>query len=336
MFDCKEDRPYILDRDEDIIKALNQENARQEIASFLKNINKDETCNKEFYSIEKLRVDYPVDWEHWENFPEYLHNECILLLGGIDPDKESEINKIIWENYTKHEGLCEEYERLCKKLHNSEKWLNYIDSAPQEEKIIYERFYEMKNIYYWCCVEEKKSPPCYLLPCFEEIKKDLSSYNPDKTSLKKDRLKEVVTVLKGKKPGRYKHIPDSFLENDEKTLKRKQDFLVKLGGEIKSKASEQGIELSSSETVECIAICLNICIERKDKNPCYNPDAKVRKNFGLDTVTKSIKKIFPKNKGGRLDNIETKKRKEKIDKLREVLSSSEFDKFRQAMIDENF
>ncbi|MDR2646188.1 MAG: hypothetical protein LBC04_03390, partial [Holosporaceae bacterium] len=314
-----------------------------EIENFLKEIDTDETLDEEFYSLEKLRDKYSVNWERWKAFNTYTYNECISLLGGIEPGEKSEINAIIWENCINYNKLWHILDRLLSK---------YTSGAPveypasPEERVILEKFFKMikieescitkkSNNHYFIRAEIKKDYIIdYLhLPSFEEIEKDFDAYCPETIALKKDRFREIAAELKRKNPSRYGHIPDSFLTNENiengRLFKSNQDFLQKLAISLKQTTNDLGEKLTPSEAVECVSFILNICIRGSNENPCYNPSGKkAPKGFSYYTVLNAMKNMFDKTESRGNSSKEAKSlRKEKINRIIPHLKGTQFYQF---------
>jgi hypothetical protein len=239
---------------------------KKEIDKLIEKIGEDETCDDKFYSLEKLRNKYPVDWEYWESLNQYTYNNCILFLVGIDP----KINKIISENYENHSKIKDKLDELLRDstFECLPYYLSYYLPYYLEKDGILERFFKVLKIEQSYLVN--KNP----IPSFEEVKKDFDEYNPNKEVMKKEEFKKIAADLKIENHDRYEHIPNSFLtnesiENNYKQGYRRRIFFRKLAEcikeEILKKASKEIV--TTPLLIRFIEKILGIKIEkRSDKN----------------------------------------------------------------------
>jgi hypothetical protein len=169
------------------------------IDMMIEEIGTDETCDDKFYSLEKLKVKYPVNWEFWKNFGSYTYNKCISLLGGIEPDKKLEINEIIWE--WNHAIL---WNKFCGLLSASEtngilrRLRKVIDI---ERNCIAEKNYDRCSFQTDIVKEDFIINYLHLLS-FAEIKEDLDAYHLEKSDIKNDKFKKITAELKRENPSR--------------------------------------------------------------------------------------------------------------------------------------
>jgi hypothetical protein len=299
-----------------------------DIEIFNEHLNEYLDSIEESYSLERLRTEYPIDWEFCNSLDLYPLNYSIFILCGVDPQKKEDINETICTNIKYCDELCREKEQLVLKITYG-KPCQYQPN--EEEKKNFERFKTVKSNFNSCIINKNKfieDVDFLKLLSLKDIQKDLNYYYKKDDPIKKNEFKKIVVELKKLYPIKYAHIPESFLTNS--SSKSNKDCIIAAVTLIKQKADDLNIKLVISECIELVAYALNIQIVVSGGLTCYNKVGKTIHGFGYKSVHAIAQKegSFESRPQGRLSKTAENERKTKLNEFKPFLESGVFNQLR--------